>query len=59
MREASQEFTSSGYVPKLRRFGGIFPVGVALLNRAIEDKVAMFSELSLAVRWWGTPKYYE
>ena len=33
---------------------GIFPPGVVLCNQAIEHNVAMFSELSFAVRWQGT-----
>ena len=30
---------------------GIFPVGVVLCNRAVEYNVAVFSELSFAVRY--------
>ena len=26
-----------------------------MCNRAVEHNVAVFSELSLAVRWWGRP----
>ena len=32
---------------------GIFPVDVILRNGTVEHNVAMFSELSLAVRWQG------
>ena len=31
----------------------IYPVGVLLCNQAIEHNVAVFSELSFAVRWQG------
>ena len=31
----------------------IFLVGVVLHNRAVEHNVAMFSELSLGLHWWG------